>query len=118
MKNKNSGFTSIECVISLSILCIIVYIVSVSLYNNYYILINNISKVEMDNIAKSVLYYTKDNIRNNSIIIDYIDTETINGYEVKKIIEKDENYYKCYKVTIEIHKNEIIRKLESYVLQQ
>ena len=118
MKNRNSGFTSIECVISLSILCIIVYIVSVSLYNNYYILSNNTSKIEMDNIAKSVLYYTKDNIRTKRIITDYIDTETINGYEVKKIIEKDENYYECYKVTIEIKKNEIIRKLESYVLQQ
>ncbi|WP_296645074.1 hypothetical protein [Romboutsia sp. 13368] len=118
MKNRNSGFTSIECVISLSILCIIVYIVSVSLYNNYYILSNNISKTEMDNLAKSILHYTKDDIRKKGIITDYIDTETINGYKVERIIEKDKNYYKCYKVTIEIKKNEIIRKLESYVLQQ
>lgn len=118
MKNRNSGFTSIECVISLSILCIIVYIVSVSLYNNYYILSNNTSKIEMDNIAKSVLYYTKDNIRTKRIITDYIDTETINGYEVKKTIEKDNNYYRCYKIIIEIKKDKEIRRLESYVLQQ
>lgn len=118
MKKRNSGFTSIECVISLSILCIIVYIVSVSLYNNYYILNNNKSKIEMDNIAKSTLYYTKDDIRDKSIINDYIDTETINGYEIKRIIKKDEDLYNCYKITIEIKKDEIIRKLESYVLQQ
>ena len=112
MKNKNDGFTSIECVVSLSIICILVYMVSVSLYNNYFVLNNNISKIEMTNIAKSTLDYIKDSISN------YNDTETINNYEVKKTIEKDEYYYKCYKVVIEVRKNEQIRRLKSYVLQQ
>ncbi|CED94488.1 MULTISPECIES: hypothetical protein [Romboutsia] len=118
MKNKNDGFTSIECVVSLSIICILVYMVSVSLYNNYFVLNNNISKIEMTNIAKSTLDYIKDSIRNNNISSNYNDTETINNYEVKKTIEKDEYYYKCYKVVIEVRKNEQIRRLESYVLQQ
>ena len=118
MKNKNDGFTSIECVVSLSIICILVYMVSVSLYNNYFVLNNNISKIEMTNIAKSTLDYIKDSIRNNNISNNYNDTETINNYEVKKTIEKDEYYYKCYKVVIEVRKNEQIRRLESYVLQQ
>jgi Tfp pilus assembly protein PilE len=118
LKNKNDGFTSIECVVSLSIICILVYMVSVSLYNNYFVLNNNISKIEMTNIAKSTLDYIKDSIRNNNISSNYNDTETINNYEVKKTIEKDEYYYKCYKVVIEVRKNEQIRRLESYVLQQ
>lgn len=118
MKNKNDGFTSIECVVSLSIICILVYMVSVSLYNNYFVLNNNISKIEMTNIAKSTLDYIKDSIRNNNISSNYNDTETINNYEVKKTIEKDEYYYKCYKVVIEVRKNEQIRRLKSYVLQQ
>lgn len=118
MKNKNDGFTSIECVVSLSIIGILVYMVSVSLYNNYFVLNNNISKIEMTNIAKSTLDYIKDSIRNNNISSNYNDTETINNYEVKKTIEKDEYYYKCYKVVIEVRKNEQIRRLESYVLQQ
>lgn len=118
MKNKKDGFTSIECVISLSIICILVYIVSVSLYNNYFILNKNISKIEMTNIAKSTLDYVKDSIRNNNISSNYNDTETINNYEVKKIIQEDEYYYKCYKVVIEVRKDEQIRRLESYVLQQ
>ncbi|WP_276701043.1 hypothetical protein [Romboutsia ilealis] len=118
MKNKNDGFTSIECVVSLSIICILVYMVSVSLYNNYFVLNNNISKIEMTNIAKSTLDYIKDSIRNNNISSNYNDTETINNYEVKKTIEKDEYYYKCYKVVIEVRRNEQIRRLESYVLQQ
>ena len=92
--------------------------VSVSLYNNYFVLNNNISKIEMTNIAKSTLDYIKDSIRNNNISSNYNDTETINNYEVKKTIEKDEYYYKCYKVVIEVRKNEQIRRLESYVLQQ
>lgn len=118
MKNKKDGFTSIECVISLSIICILIYMVSVSLYNNYFILNNNISKIEMTNIAKSTLDYMKDSIRNNNINSNYNDIETINNYEIKKIVEESKYYYKCYKVVIEVKKNEQIRRLEGYVLQQ
>lgn len=118
MKNKSDGFTSIECVVSLSIICILVYMVSVSLYNNYFILNSNISKIEMTNIAKSNLDYLKDSVRNKNITGNYNDTETINNYEIKKIVEEDAYYYKCYKLVIEVKKDEQIRRLESYVLQQ
>nr|WP_288248256.1 hypothetical protein [uncultured Romboutsia sp.] len=118
MKNKNDGFTSIECVVSLSIICTLVYMVSVSLYNNYFILNNNISKIEMTNIAKSTLDYIKESVRNKNISGNYNDTETINDYEIRKIVEEDEYYYKCYKIVIEVKKKEQRRRLESYVLQQ
>ena len=118
MKNKSDGFTSIECVVSLSIICILVYMVSVSLYNNYFILNNNISKIEMTNIAKSTLDYIKESVRNKNISGNYNDTETINDYEIRKRLEEDEYYYKCYKIVIEVKKKEQIRRLESYVLQQ
>ena len=117
MKNKSDGFTSIECVVSLSIICILVYMVSVSLYNNYFILNKNISKIEMTNIAKSTLDYIKESVRNKNISDNYNDTETINDYEIRKIVEED-YYYKCYKIVIEVKKKEQIRRLESYVLQQ
>ena len=116
MKNKSDGFTSIECVVSLSIICTLVYMVSVSLYNNYFILNSNISKIEMTNIAKSTLDYIKESVRNKNISGNY--TETINDYEIRKIVEEDEYYYKCYKIVIEVKKKEQIRRLESYVLQQ
>lgn len=118
MKNRSDGFTSIECVVSLSIICILVYMVSVSLYNNYFILNKNISKIEMTNIAKSTLDYIKESVRNKNISDNYNDTETINDYEIRKIVEEDEYYYKCYKIVIEVKKKEQIRRLESYVLQQ
>ena len=118
MKNKSDGFTSIECVVGLSIICTLVYMVSVSLYNNYFILNNNISKIEMTNIAKSTLDYIKESVRNKNISGNYNDTETINDYEIRKIVEEDEYYYKCYKIVIEVKKKEQIRRLESYVLQQ
>ena len=102
MKNKSDGFTSIECVVSLSIICILVYMVSVSLYNNYFILNKNISKIEMTNIAKSTLDYIKESVRNKNISDNYNDTETINDYEIRKIVEEDEYYYKCYKIVIEV----------------
>ena len=106
------------CVVSLSIICTLVYMVSVSLYNNYFILNNNISKIEMTNIAKSTLDYIKESVRNKNISGNYNDTETINDYEIRKIVEEDEYYYKCYKIVIEVKKKEQIRRLESYVLQQ
>ena len=118
MKNKSDGFTSIECVVSLSIICTLFYMVSVSLYNNYFILNNNISKIETTNIAKSTLDYIKESVRNKNISGNYNDTETINDYEIRKIVEEDEYYYKCYKIVIEVKKKEQIRRLESYVLQQ
>ena len=118
MKNKSDGFTSIECVVSLSIICTLVYMVSVSLYNNYFILNNNISKIEMTNIAKSTLDYIKESVRNKNISGNYNDTETINDYEIRKIVEEDEYYYKGYKIVIKVKKKEQIRRLESYVLQQ
>ena len=118
MKNKSDGFTSIECVVSLCIICTLVYMVSVSLYNNYFILNKNISKIEMTNIAKSTLDYIKESVRNKNISDNYNDTETINDYEIRKIVEEDEYYYKCYKIVIEVKKKEQIRRLESYVLQQ
>jgi len=118
LKNKKDGFTSIECVISLSIICILVYMVSVSLYNNYFILNNNISKIEMTNIAKSTLDYIKYDIRNYNIKNDYNDTENINDYEVKTIVKQDNYYHKCFKIIVEVNKNNQIRRLESYVLQQ
>ena len=92
--------------------------VSVSLYNNYFILNKNISKIEMTNIAKSTLDYIKESVRNKNISGNYNDTETINDYEIRKIVEEDEYYYKCYKIAIEVKKKEQIRRLESYVLQQ
>ena len=104
MKNKSDGFTSIECVVSLSIICILVYMVSVSLYNNYFILNKNISKIEMTNIAKSTLDYIKESVRNKNISGNYNNTETINDYEIRKIVEEDEYYYKCYKIVIEVKK--------------
>ena len=84
MKNKSDGFTSIECVVSLSIICTLVYMVSVSLYNNYFILNNNISKIEMTNIAKSTLDYIKESVRNKNISGNYNDTEAINDYEISR----------------------------------
>ena len=83
-----------------------------------FILNNNISKIEVTNIAKSTLDYIKESVRNKNISGNYNDTETINDYEIRKIVEEDEYYYKCYKIVIEVKKKEQIRRLESYVLQQ
>lgn len=100
MKNKSDGFTSIECVVSLSIICTLVYMVSVSLYNNYFILNNNISKIEMTNIAKSTLDYIKESENLNKKIEELLSTRyekysnvsdiliDINGKNIDEVISQ------------------------------
>ncbi len=117
MKRNSDGFTSVECVVSLSIIGILVYMISISLYNNYFILNQNIQKIEMTNILKSNLDYIKNDIRQGNIIANYKSNEIINAYEVIKVVEKDKNYYNCYRIVVEIKNDKQTRRIEGYVLQ-
>ena len=117
LKRNSDGFTSVECVVSLSIIGILVYMISISLYNNYFILNQNIQKIEMPNILKSNLDYIKNDIRQGNIIANYKSNEIINAYEVIKVVEKDKNYYNCYRIVVEIKNDKQTRRIEGYVLQ-
>ena len=120
MKLKRDGFASIECIISMSIICMGIYIISTSLYNSYYFINYNKEQFEMLNIAKAKIEETKYNIKSNKLLIleNSYDVEDKSGYTVNTIIEKDRYYYQCYKVNVNVSNSKNNIKLKSYVLQQ
>ncbi|WP_042271941.1 hypothetical protein [Faecalimicrobium dakarense] len=119
MKYKKDGFVSIECIISLSIISLAVYIISTSLYSNYVIVNTNKEQVEMLNLAKSNLELTKHQIKKSSseIIENTKNTKIVNSYEISTIIEKD-IYYECHKVNVKVKNDKNNISLYSYVFKQ
>lgn len=120
MKKNQDGFILIEAIISLSIISLAVYIISYSLYEVHSSTENNKKRIEMLSTAKQYLELTKDEVKNNKDYLD-IKCEEIKGigeYTVIKLIEKEENFYQCYKVNIEVKNNNNCVNLVSYVFQQ
>ena len=118
MKINKKGFVAIECILSLAIISLAVYIVSTSLYDSYNIVNNNASKLEMLNIAKSNLENIKYEVKHNKGGINNKTIESKLGYDIVKIVEKEEKYYQCYKINVEVKNGIDGVGLTTYVLQQ
>ena len=78
LKIRKSGFISIECIISIAILYVAVYLVSTSLYNCYSFISRNISDREMLSTAKKYIEDEKYRIQNSKyeLIEDKIEKNT------------------------------------------
>ncbi|MEG1142034.1 MAG: hypothetical protein RSE41_06275 [Clostridia bacterium] len=118
MKYKRDGFISVECIISLTIISVAVYMVSTSLYSNYNIVNTNKDQLEMLNLAKSHLEFTKHKIKkgSNNIIENNKEVKQVNRYEVSTIIEEN-IYNQCHKVNVEVKSNKNNINLYSYVFK-
>ncbi|MGL5347438.1 MAG: hypothetical protein ACRDA3_08800 [Peptostreptococcaceae bacterium] len=118
MKLNKNGFVAVECIISLVIISLAVYIVSSALKDNYTITNKSGTKIEMLSIAKSNLEQLKYEIKflNEPTYNEKI--EEFNGYKVTKNIDSEEKYYQCYKVNIEVKKNTESINLTGYVFKQ
>ena len=98
MKLNKSGFASIECIISLSIISLAMYMISTTLYDVYYKVNLNKEKLEMLRLAKEYIEEAKYKI-NNDMLYENYNTRDINGYKVDILIEKD-SYYDCNKINV------------------
>ncbi|MBY2478694.1 hypothetical protein KWV16_17635 [Clostridioides difficile] len=120
MKTRNKGFISIECIISIAILYVTVYLVSTSLYSCYSFACRNSSDREMLIIAKKYMEDEKYKIKSSKY--DLIENETnrnyINGYEVVSTAKQILDYYQCYEINIEIKSNFKKLRFNSYVTKQ
>ena len=114
---KRSGFTTLECIISLVILSIITYMISFSMNNSFNLLNQNEEHLEMLNLAQNYMNETKNDIKYKNAKIN---TETIylNKFQINKIITKKENYYNCYKLRLEVKSQDRSVNLESYVTKK
>lgn len=118
MNIDKRGFIAIECIISLAIISLAVYIISLALYDSYNIVNNNAIKLEMLNIAKSNLENLKYEIKYNEGNRDSNVIENKDKYDIIKIVEKEEKYYQCYKINIKVKNERESVNLTTYVLKQ
>ena len=111
---KKRGFITLECIISMFVLSIIVYMITFSINNSFNLLNKNKEYSTMLNLAQNYMNETKNDIKYKN---DKINTETIylNKFQINKIITKKENYYNCYKVRLEVKSQDRSVNLESYV---
>ncbi|MDU2694617.1 MAG: hypothetical protein E7C39_10875, partial [Intestinibacter bartlettii] len=111
------GFITLECIISMFILSIIVYMITFSINNSFDLLNKNKEYSTMLNLAQNYMNETKNDIKYKN---DKINTETIylNKFQINKIITKKENYYNCYKLRLEVKSQDRSVNLESYVTKK
>ena len=114
---KRKGFITLECIISMFILSIIVYMITFSINNSFNLLNENQEYSTMLNLAQNYMNETKNDIKYKN---NKINTETIylNKFQINKIITKKENYYNCYKVRLEVKSQDRSVNLESYVTKK
>ena len=114
---KKRGFITLECIISMFVLSIIVYMITFSINNSINLLNKNKEYSTMLNLAQNYMNETKNDIKYKN---DKINTETIylNKFQINKIITKKENYYNCYKVRLEVKSQDRSVNLESYVTKK
>ena len=114
---KKRGFITLECIISMFVLSIIVYMITFSINNSFNLLNKNKEYSTMLNLAQNYMNETKNDIKYKN---DKINTETIylNKFQINKIITKKENYYNCYKVRLELKSKDRSVNLESYVTKK
>ncbi|MFQ8629868.1 MAG: hypothetical protein ACLSAJ_01045 [Intestinibacter bartlettii] len=114
---KKRGFITLECIISMFVLSIIVYMITFSINNSFNLLNKNKEYSTMLNLAQNYMNETKNDIKYKN---DKINTETIylNKFQINKIITKKENYYNCYKLRLEVKSQDRSVNLESYVTKK
>lgn len=114
---KKRGFITLECIISMFILSIIVYMITFSINNIFDLLNKNKEYSTMLNLAQNYMNETKNDIKYKNAKIN---TETIylNKFQINKIITKKENYYNCYKLRLEVKSQDRSVNLESYVTKK
>ena len=114
---KKRGFITLECIISMFVLSIIVYMITFSINNSFDLLNKNKEYSTMLNLVQNYMNETKNDIKYKN---DKINTETIylNKFQINKIITKKENYYNCYKLRLEVKSQDRSVNLESYVTKK
>lgn len=117
MKLSKKGFASIECVVSLSIISLSMYVISTTLYDTYYKINLNKEKLEMLRLAKEYMEETRYKI-NKNILYENFNTIDTNGYKIDILVEKDSYYNDLKKINIEVKNNTNEINLYSYAVKQ
>lgn len=117
MKIKRSGFTTLECVISLFIVSMIVFIITSTLHNNIILLKKNNYNRRMLYIAKEIIEDERNKIKNNTNTEGYHKQQTINNFKVKTLVTPI-SYYNCYDLKVKISNKNREMELNTYVTKK
>lgn len=120
MKNKKNGFTYIECIISLSIILIATSLICNVLYESYNTANKNMEYRLIVNQGKSILEDKKQEILNNDYKeeVNNYSKDIREGYTVYTNVEKNEDYYQCYKINVKVKSKTKDIEFISYVTKQ
>ena len=108
---------SLECVISLFILSLIVFIITSSLHNSSNLLNKNKDSLKMLSIAKEVIEDERIKIKNSEDEDTYNKTERIDKYIVITSVSNT-SYYKCYNLDVKISYDNNSMELNTYVTKK
>ena len=114
---KRSGFTTLECIISLVILSIITYMISFSMNNSFNLLNQNEEHLEMLNLAQNYLNEIKYDIKYNEKINIGSQTLNVDNFKINKLIKKN-SHYNCYEIVVEVKSIDRSVNIQSYVTKK
>ena len=117
MTIKRYGFITLECVISLFIVSMIVFIITLTLNNNIILLKKNKFNRQMLYIAKEVIEDERNKIKNSISTEGYNKNKIINNFKVKTIVTPV-NYYNCYNLKVKILYENREMELNTYVTKK
>ena len=117
MRIKRKGFTTLECVISLFIVSMIVFIITSTLHNNIILLKNNNYNRQMLYLAKEIIEDERNRIKNSVNTKGYNISQTINNFKVKTLVTPI-SYYNCYDLKVKISYNNKEMELNTYVTKK
>ena len=116
--NKRSGFTTLECIISMSILSIIIYMMTFSISNSFNLLDKNQEYLNMLNLAQNYLNEAKYDVKYNQKYDVDDQVFNVDDFQINKKVIREENYYNCYQIVFEVKSSNRSVKLQSYVTKK
>lgn len=117
MRIRRKGFATLECVISLFIVSMIVFIITSTLHNNITLLKKNYNNRQMLYLAKEVIEDERNKIKNSINFEKYNMDQTINNFKVKTLVTPT-SYYNCYALKVKISNDNREMELNTYVTKK
>ncbi len=104
-----------ECLVSMSIISLMIYIMSVSFNYSIKFLTDNKNNIEMINILEEYINDKKEYIKFSTDNIDFYEERNIRGYDIKSSIIKDKEKDSIYKLDTVVEYNNKQIEVSTYV---
>lgn len=122
MRIKRKGFTTLECVISLFIVSMIVFIITSTLHNNIILLKKNNHNRQMLYIAKEKIEDERNKIKKSTNKDGYNKDgynkeQMVNNFKVKTLVTQI-SYYNCYDLRVKVSDDNREMELNTYVTKK